>query len=146
MQSILSLICNSNLAYKALGVPKDAISDGRFAKLNCTHKIKIATKENAILFNMDKTRPLFVYFRPSSHYNYKHSTKFDYKSIDDVLGIRTWDRWMVCADESTLTIQRSRVRFCFCGFVSIEKLKQKNRGSRIANKILIFAFLQKKFC
>ena len=48
------------------------------------------------------TRPLSIYFRPLLNtMTRRYSTKFDFKSIDGVLGIRTWDRRMVDADEST---------------------------------------------
>ena len=46
-------------------------------------------------------RPLFAYFRPFSQYNDKCSIKFDYKSVDGILAIRTRYRWMVGTDEST---------------------------------------------
>ena len=43
----------------------------------------------------------FCLFSSFSQYNDKYSTKFDYKSVDGVLGIRTRDRRMVGANEST---------------------------------------------
>ena len=51
---------------------------------------------------MVQTRPLFVYFHPFLNtMTIIGSTKFDYISIEGVLGIRTRDRRMVGADEST---------------------------------------------
>ena len=40
-----------------------------------------------------------------SQHNHKNSTKFEYKSIDSDLGIRTLDPRMVGADESTKLLQ-----------------------------------------
>ena len=56
----------------------------------------------SVFLNMGKNRLLFVYFRPflKAMANVG-SAKFNYKSVDDVLGIRTRDRRMVSADEST---------------------------------------------
>ena len=48
---------------------------------------------------MGHTRRLFVYFRPFP--NFKYNSKFDYKSLDDILGIWTREGWVVSADEST---------------------------------------------
>ena len=40
-------------------------------------------------------------FSSFSRCNDKYSKEFDYKSLDGELGNRTWDHWMVGADEST---------------------------------------------
>ena len=53
---------------------------------------------------MGQPWPLF-YFPSLSQYNEKSSTKFDNKSIDGVFGNRTWDSWMVGADESTVLVR-----------------------------------------
>ena len=50
---------------------------------------------------MVQTRPLFVYFRPFSQCNDKFGTKFEYKRVYGVHGIRTRDRMMVDVEEST---------------------------------------------
>ena len=52
---------------------------------------------------MGQTRPLFVYFRSFSQHKDKYSTNFTIndKSIDGVLGSRTWGGMMEGADEST---------------------------------------------
>ena len=47
---------------------------------------------------MAQTRPLFVYF---SQYNDKYSAKYDYKSVDGVVGNQTRDQWLMGADGST---------------------------------------------
>ena len=52
--------------------------------------------------NMGQPRPLFVYFCPFLNtMTIIGSTKFDHKSTDGMLGIRTRDPWLVGADEST---------------------------------------------
>ena len=53
-----------------------------------------------LLKKMCQTRPLFVYFVFFSHYKYS-TNNINYKSIDGVIGTRTWGGRMVGADKST---------------------------------------------
>ena len=63
---------------------------------------KIGGLDIFFLKKRGQTPPLFVLFSSFSRNNDNHSTKFDYgKSVDGVLGIRTQDRTMVGADDST---------------------------------------------
>ena len=52
------------------------------------------------MFLMGQTRPLFDYFRSFRMTNIAQ-VDYDHKSIDAVLGARTWGNRMVGADEST---------------------------------------------
>ena len=56
---------------------------------------------------MGQTRVLFVYFRTFHNLmtNIKQNLTLNGKSMDGMLGIRTRDRWMLGADESTDLLQ-----------------------------------------
>ena len=58
--------------------------------------------------NMGQSRPLFVYFRP---FHITNQLQID-KSIDGVLGIRTWGRRMEGADETTELWRPPTYTFC----------------------------------
>ena len=58
---------------------------------------------------MGQTRPLFCLFSFFSHDKYSTNTIND-KSIDGVLGTRTWGSVMVGADESTELWRQSQTK------------------------------------
>ena len=76
--------------------------------LNDTHTFKkkyvdlTITKLHVFLKKCGQSSASFILFSSFSQHCDKYSTKFDYQSIDGVLGIRTRDRRMVVADESTV--------------------------------------------
>ena len=69
----------------------------------CLHPIFTGSEINYLLnvFNVGQTRPLFCFIFVFSQNNDKYSTKFDSKSVDGVVGIRTQEHRMVGAVNST---------------------------------------------
>ena len=61
----------------------------------------LEVSQTKMFFKYGPNPASFCLISSFSQYNDKHSTKFDYKSIDGVLGIQTRDCRMVGTDEST---------------------------------------------
>ena len=77
--------------------------------LNDTHTFKkkyvdlTITKLHVFLKKCGQSSASFILFSSFSQHCDKYSTKFDYKSIDGVLGIRTQDRRIVGGPHSLIT-------------------------------------------
>ena len=75
-------------------------------------EVKILVNGSYILKKYGSNTATFCLFSSFCQFNGKFSSKFYNKSLDGLLEIRTRDRWMVGADESTSHSDAPNVTYC----------------------------------